>query len=47
MRNKSEIFYLSNDKRFSNKIPLLKQESLKTALKSIKVPYIGHKISNN
>lgn len=45
--NKNEIFYVSNEKRFSNKIPLFSQENLKTALKSIKIPYIGHKISNN
>ena len=45
--NKNEIFYVSNEKRFSNKIPLFNQENLKTALKSIKIPYIGHKISNN
>ncbi|WP_278771305.1 DEAD/DEAH box helicase family protein [Campylobacter lanienae] len=45
--DKNEIFYVSNEKIFLDKISLFNKENFETALESIKIPYIGHKISNN
>ena len=45
--DKNEIFYVSNEKIFLDKISLFNKENFKISLESIKIPYIGHKISNN
>ncbi|ARQ97913.1 type III restriction/modification system, res subunit [Campylobacter lanienae NCTC 13004] len=45
--DKNEIFYVSNEKIFLDKISLFNKENFETVLESIKIPYIGHKISNN
>ena len=45
--DKNEIFYVSNEKRFLDKFSLFNKENFKISLESIKIPYIGHKISNN